>query len=550
MRSERLLLAALLGGTLGAAWAQGVAVGGTPDAGSLLRDTQRALPAPAPKPPPAPVVRPPAAKDDTRFEVKRFDLQGITLIAPVEVQAVLQPWLKREVVFADLEQALQAIASLYQERGWYARAQLPEQDVVDGVVRIQIIEAQLGEVRFADVKEWPIARERIERIFKHRQSPGQPLSLSAMNRSVSVLNDTPGVAVKAALDAGAQAQATDLVVSVEDKPVFAGSASTDNQGSRSTGPWRVSLNLSLDNPGRYGDQVSANLMASEGVRYLRLSYALPLGYDGLRLAVHGSVLNYRLLGSFQTPGGTFGSAWTRGFVLSYPWLRSAGGNVNLSLTGNDADYVNYANGIESSRKAGRTAAFNVGGDLYDEWAGGGTNLWGLTYTGGRVVNSFNKLAVNLARLQRVNPETSLWLSFNGQRSLDNLDSSEKFSLGGAQGVRAYPGAQGSGDHGWLLTMEARRSLRPDLQLTVFHDRGGVSYSRDSAAVPPDNVQKRNSYRLQGWGLGLNYTLTAKTSAKLTVARRLGANPVPSPSGADADGTRIDNRVWLNLSSFF
>jgi hypothetical protein len=51
-------------------------------------------------------------------------------------------------------------------------------------------------------------------------------------------------------------------------------------------------------------------------------------------------------------------------------------------------------------------------------------------------------------------------------------------------------------------------------------------------------------------LGLNYAINSKTSAKLTVARRAGSNPVASPSGADADGTRIGNRVWLNLSSFF
>lgn len=494
--------------------------------------------------------------DDTRFEVKRFELQGITLIAPVEVQSVLKPWLQREVVFADLEKALQAIGTLYQERGWYARAQLPEQDVVDGVVRIHIIEAQLGAIRFSGVKDWPISRERIERVFASRQAPGQPLSLSAMNRSVSVLNDMPGVAVKAALDASEKPNATDLLISVEGKPAMSGSGSTDNQGSRTTGVARASLNLSLDNPGRIGDQGAANLMASEGVRYARLAYSLPLGDDGLRLSLLGSTLDYRLVGDFQTPGGTYGSAWTRGFVLSYPWVRSAAGNVNLSLSGNDADYVNYANGIESSRKAGKTASLNLGGDFYDDWGGGGTNLWGLTYTAGRLVEatkrlSANKVAANLARLQRINAGTTLWFSLNGQRALANLDSSEKFSLSGAQGVRAYPGAQGTGDHGWLLTLEARQQLHPKLQLTAFHDRGAVSYSRDAATVPPDNVQKLNTYQLQGWGLALSYAVSGKTSAKLTVARRSGNNPVASPStGMDADGTRVLNRAWFNVSSFF
>lgn len=544
----RIAAAVFLASGCVAAWSQV----STPDAGSLLRDTQRALPTPqAPprlQPAPAPVAARPG--DGLLFSVTRFDLAGITLIAPAEVQAVIKPWLGREIAFADLEKATQAIGSLYQERGWYARAQVPEQDVVDGVVRIEIIEAQLGAIRFADVERWPLSRERIERVFGRRQALGQPLSLSAMNRSVSVLNDMPGVSVKAALDASEKPGATDLLISVSAKPAFSGSASTDNQGSRSTGEIRASVNLSWDNPAAIGDQVSANLMGSEGVRYMRLAYAFPLGDDGLRLSVYGSALRYQLVGSFDTPGGTFGSAWTRGAVLAYPWLRSAAGNVNLSLTFNDADYVNYANGLETSRKAGRTTTINIGGDLYDEWAGGGTNVWGLSWVTGRVNSSLHKFTTNLARLQRLSPQTSLWLSFNGQRSLNNLDSSEKFALGGSQAVRAYPGAQGSGDHGWLATVEARHSLRADLQITAFIDRGGVSFSRDPQQVPPDNLQRLNSYRLQGWGVGLNYAITPKTSAKLTLARRIGSNPVPSATGKDADGTRILNRAWLNLSTFF
>ncbi len=535
-------------GALSGAQAQSPVV---PDAGSLLRETQRALPSAAPRLPPVPAAKPTAPADALRFSVRRFQLQGVTLIAPVEVQAVLKPWLDREIAFADLEEATQAISTLYQQRGWYARAQVPEQDVVDGVVSLQVIEAQLGQLRFAQTERWPIARERIERAFSHRQKPGEPLSLTAMNRSVSVLNDMPGVSVKAALDAGATPNATDVVVTVDAKPAFSGSASTDNQGSRSTGELRASVNLSLDNPGQIGDQVSANLMASQGVRYLRLSYGLPLGVDGLRLTMHGSSLDYHLVGSMRSPGGTFGDAWTRGAVLSYPWSRSAAGNVNVSLAFNDANYANYVNGVESPRKAGRSAVLNVGGDLYDDWGGGGTNIWGLTWTHGRVGARFDKYALNLARLQRIDAANSLWFAFNGQRALDNLDSSEKFSLGGAQAVRAYPGAQGSGDHGWLMTVEARRTLRPDWQATVFVDHGGVTFSRDSASVPPDNAARLNTYRLQGWGLALNHSLTPRTTARLTVARRTAGNPVAAPStGADADGTRTLNRVWFNVSSFF
>ena len=526
----------------------------TPEAGSILRDIQRALPgAPAPQLPARPLTEPaPRSKGDEVFQVKRFQLSGVNLVAPVDVQAVLRPWLNRDVVFADLERALQAIAEFYQERGWYVRPSLPEQDVVDGVVRIDIIEAKLGAIRFdQSLAEalWPISRDRLERTFTSRLSPGDPLSLSQMNRSVSILNETPGVGVKAALDASEQPGATDMLITVERKAPFSGSVSLDNQGARSTGYARVSVNANYDNPRNVGDQIQTNLMASEGLRYARLGYGVPIGYDGMRLAFNGSALHYRLVKGFDSPGGTFGDARTRGAVLTHPWWRAAHGNVNFSLTLNDADYENYFDGKETSRKAGRTAAFGVSGDLYDQAFGGGTNIWGLSLTHGKVVKPLTKLTGNLARLQRLGEKTSVWMSFNGQFAANNLDSSEKFSIAGAQGVRAYPGTQGSGDHGWLLSIEGRFNLTPVMQYTLFHDQARVILNRDPSGLKPENPQGLNSFQLRGVGMGLSYSITPKTSAKLSWSRRLGDNPVPSSVGADADGTRLLNRFWLNMTSY-
>lgn len=512
-----------------------------PDAGSIMRDIQRNLPAPMPKAPPQPARIVPHAPDETVFTVQRFDLQGITLVAPVEVQAVLKPWLHRDVVFADLQQALQAIATFYQDRGWYVRPQLPEQDVLDGVVRIDIIEAQLGSLLFGAVDEWPVSRERIERMFAQQHVLGEPLNLTQMNRGISLINELPGVGIKAALTEGAQPKTTDVLISFEPKSAWTGSASIDNQGARSTGISRANLNLTWDNPSRIGDQVQANLMTSEGVRYVRLGYSLPLGYQGWRLGLNTSGMTYQLL----KDSATNGTAYTRGLVLSYPWLRSQENNVNFSLSLNDANYYNTpAPTAAGPYKSGKTAAANLGGDFYDKWGGGGTNLWGVTLTGGQVGGSFHKLSLNFARLQRVSEVTTLWFSWSGQRALDNLDSSEKFSIGGAQGVRAYPASHGTGDHGSLFTMEARRQLRSDMQAVVFYDHGHVIYRYDHGSDA--NTNNLAAYGLRGWGLGLNYTLDTKTTAKLTWSHRVADNPVPNASS----GANSHNRVWVNVSSFF
>src|SRR5690242_14075015 len=70
-----------------------------PDAGQLLRENERQrLPPPptsVPQPTPAAPIKRPA--NETPFVVHRFRLTGITLVPEADVQAVLVPYLHREI---------------------------------------------------------------------------------------------------------------------------------------------------------------------------------------------------------------------------------------------------------------------------------------------------------------------------------------------------------------------------------------------------------------------------------------------------------------------
>jgi hemolysin activation/secretion protein len=72
------------------------------------------------------------------------------LINEAALQMALHTWLNRPVVFADLQAATRVIADVYRSQGRLARPQLPAQDLIDGVVTVQVIEARVGEVRVAD----------------------------------------------------------------------------------------------------------------------------------------------------------------------------------------------------------------------------------------------------------------------------------------------------------------------------------------------------------------------------------------------------------------
>src|SRR5204862_3264323 len=108
------------------------------------------------------------------------------------------------------------------------------------------------------------------------------------------------------------------------------------------------------------------------------------------------------------------------------------------------------------------------------------------------------------RLQKITDNTSLLLSLNGQMASKNMASAEKFSLGGAGGVRAYPTGEGLGDTGWIFTAEGRylvpgwKVAGGDVTLSGFWDQGWVRINENN---PASNAAVQNNRRLSGYGVG-------------------------------------------------
>ena len=210
----------------------------TPDAGSLLRESERQQPRPLPPyKPAAPQASPSAGQGagSARVTVRDFAFTGNTLLSSSDLHAVLVPWLGRELDFAELQQVSNAVAETYRQRGWFVRPQLPQQDVSSGLITIHIIESRLGEVRIDDGgKALRVERGMVRDTMTARQQPGDPLNIDYLERSSNILNDTPGVAVATILSPGKSPGESDAVVKVDDKPLIAGTAQLDNSGSRST----------------------------------------------------------------------------------------------------------------------------------------------------------------------------------------------------------------------------------------------------------------------------------------------------------------------------
>jgi Hemolysin activation/secretion protein len=143
-------------------------------------------------------------------------------------------------------------------------------------------------------------------------------------------------------------------------------------------------------------------------------------------------------------------------------------------------------------------------------------------------------------LQRLTDNNHLYLSFSGQRANKNLDSSEKFSLGGAYGVRAYPQGEGIGDEGYLAILELRHKLSGWAQCILFYDTGSVTINHS-----PFGPAAPNTRNLSGAGFGANVMLVGLQIKASLAWRTGGGQPTSIPAGA----VNTPN-FWLQVGKVF
>lgn len=508
------------------------------------------------------IERPPAQADTSpgaAIRVMALRLTGQTVFSQDTLTAATGFEPGSEVTLAQLRDYAGQIASYYHARGYFlAQAYLPQQAIEGGVVTVAVIEGRYGEVELRNQAR--IVTEIPGRILRGLNS-GELILNAPLERRLLLLSDIPGVRTKATLAPGAEIGTSDLLVDVTPGPLISGYVEADNAGSRYTGRYRAGGAISINNPAGIGDQLSVRLLASDdGLAYGRAAYSLPIG-DG-RLGVSYAHLRYTLGREFEVLDGS-GTADIISAFGSYPLVRSRRANLT-ALAAFDYKFLRDEIGLVDSVSRKRLPAVTVGlaGDSQDDFGGGGSNLFSVGWTSGRLDirdtaeraidaasarthGGFNKLQASIARIQKVTGPLSLYAGVRGQLAFDNLDSSEKIQLGGAYGVRAYPEGEAFGDSGYIATAEVRLALDALLgdtfpgrfELATFIETGAVRYAEDPWFVGENNTRR------SGYGAGLTWMGPAGLMLKGTYAHRLG--DVPVTSGPDDSG-----RFWFQVVKQF
>jgi hemolysin activation/secretion protein len=528
------------------------AAGPNVDAGALLRQAEQQIkPTKSAKKrtPRKATPTAPAQATEATVQVKAFAFKGNTLLGSDALQTALISFTNRALTLAQLKEAADAISNTYREAGWTVRAYVPKQEISNGVVTLQIVEAVFGHASVQTTSLERIEASRLVGMAEALLTQGQPIHANDIDRALLMLNDLPGVSVSGNLTEGQREGETDLAIFAADDALINGNAIVDNQGSRATGTDRLSVNLNVNSPARFGDALSLNALKTQGSEYQRLGYTMPVGYSGWRAGLHASNLNYHVITPEFAALNPYGTATTRGWDASYPLVRSQLQNVNFALSYDDKKFHNTSNGTTTSYGI-KVYNATLSGNQTDPWNGGGITNASLTLTSGdkSTEDRYNKLGLNLSRLQTLSDTLSGYVALSAQATHRNLDSSEKLYLGGATGVRAYPASEAGGSDGYTLTLELRRRLAYNLSVIGFYDYGWIKPNHNNNVASPANP---NGYSLEGYGVTLAWQATQAMDFKATLAQRMGNNPAANTTtGMDSDGTKKITRIWLSASIAF
>ena len=526
-------------------------------------------------PPPLPKVQKPIEQKkpvdgEQTVQIKNFQFSGNKLLTDQELQSIVEKWKGRTLTFEDLQNVITDIQEYYSSKNRIGKALLPEQEIKDGIVSIKIIEGVLGDVVVEQTSPKPrMAVETVKKYFKGEKDSAY-IDTKDLQRKIFILNDLAGVNATGTYEQGKKEGESNFKVTLQDTPFFKGEVVAANYGSKSTGSNQALANLSFNNISGIGDLFTVNGIKSSGSDYVQGSYAVPILYDGLKLALNASKLNYQTLSSFSSTNQSKGDAKTYAANFTYPVFRTDRASVNAKVGYETKDYLNTnvltAATISDYKIDNMIAGLN--GFLYNNDQSSISYNANVTFgrlkindaaqetsdnTSAKTKGSFEKLAFNISRNQPLpDLKNTNWLiSVDGQTANKNLNSSEQMSLGGPYAVRAYPTGQGSGSQGVILKTELQYPYDKNLTFGPFLDVGFIKQYINTYTDWQGNTRAKNDYSLAATGITGTYKYN-EFNVNGTLAYRIGDNPLRTSTGeqlnADNDYKRV--QAWIRASYNF
>jgi hemolysin activation/secretion protein len=543
-----------------------------PDAGQILEREREPLRLPAPPDDVRP--RPPEPKPalpvspTLKVRVSKFTFSGNTLFSDETLSEVVKEFAGKELDFEGLNDAATRVRAYHRERGYFlAQAYLPQQAIRQGVVEIAVIEGRIGIVELQRRPASRLAEWLLAGILSEHLKTGDIITETGLEKPLLLINDLPTAVVTSEIRPSQTVGAADLRVNVDGGVgLFSGYVDFDNHGDRFTGEYRLGGSLNVNNPLTIGDQLTLRAFTTGGdMTFGRIAYIVPVGFWGTRLGASATEFSYRLGKDFASLDAD-GDGLVKSVFAFHPLYRTRNTNLIGQFAYEDKRLFDRVG--QTGTVADRfidTLKAGVVGDWRDRLVGGGLNAFSLTYTLGdlkiaptdlanqdqdpltglHTLGTFKKWNYEFKRLNRVTDNLSVLVALSGQQASKNLASAEKMSLGGPNGVRAYPVGEANGDTGNLVQSELRylwpglKVFEGDVTVMAHYDWGQVRVNEK-----PLSTETKNKRSIAGYGVGGQVGREGEFVVRASASWRWGDE---QPT---ADLAERNPRVWLQAVKWF
>lgn len=489
-------------------------------------------------------------KSGKKVLVKDYKFDGNAHILNDELNSLLDEYKNKELNFADMQNVASVITKLYRDKGYFvARAYVPKQNILENanVLKIAVIEGNYGEFKLTNNSN--VNDSTVQGMLDDAKARDNVVSTDTLERSMLIINDTPGVSVtKADVKPGTIVGSSDFIIETAPTAVYDGYVVADNAGSKFTGKNRLMSGINLNSPLNLGDKFSVSGLISNGsdIKNYKVGYEMPLMSNGLKGQTSYSKTNYDLVKMGQTtPDGIYdGYTSTVEAGISYPIIRTRMENLNFTTTYSNKELKDYYDEAVAKNREINSVKLGLDYTKNHTLLGFDSSCKIETfYTLGKLnikdkdsndadksgVNNqgnYSKVNLNLGSEILFNPTYSLNTNVKTQYALNNknLDGSEDFTLGGMEGVKVFSDGEQSVENAIMFNTEFKIRL-PEIQ-TLTH-KVGFFYdvaSGDMSDSSKDSQFKRRT--LQDTGIGY-YTNYKNAFTKLQIARVIGSEDIES-----------------------
>ena len=421
------------------------------------------------------------------FDIWEYRVEGNTVLDEKIIEKTVYGFLGPAKTIQNIEAARAALEAAYHQAGYLAAGvDIPEQDVREGVVTLQVHEGMVENLRVVGSKYFSPNHIKAE---VPAMAEGKPLNLQAAQKELTKLAaDSPDRQVTPVMRAGTTPGTIDIDLEVKDELPLHGSVELNARNSINTTRLRLPVMLRYDNLFQMGHSASLQYQVSpedtSNVQVWSGTYALPIDAINAHLALYGigldSTSDVTTAGSLNVVGN--------GNIFGARLVRALGvfGGINQSVTFG-WDYKDFGQNITSTQTTQRSpvqySPFQVGYSASRYYEGGSLTQFNseLNFNFAGMGSSYEQFAKRrygatpnylylegeIKHRQALPEDLAVQVRVGGQVANSPLISNEQVGAGGMLTVRGYHEVERLGDNGVLGSLEVWSPDFGDMGLDGF-----------------------------------------------------------------------------------